>query len=624
MSKNNYRYTICLFPLLFSQCKDNNKFYIEKRREKISILRDNSMQTHIGDPNIAITTSIITPQEGESLESMYTQKVTQLNDRITADAQTIFNKVKSAAGEGDADAKALLKQFGKQNNNLNAIANIVIANQNVSNYERFFVDNNRLLATEMQSTRNEMSQRKKDFVKIQTDTQYEFYADKLKDPGVLKDALRGSTSVVLQDKSGKLGNYNLRNILLQNKIVSPNGQILKPNWSTDPQYKYIVDGLRTSFLGGASIMGNSKQSVIQGVQQLASHFGEQVNPNDIGNRSNDPNNRFNSVYGKLRSTAPKTYAYIKKLNDSGAVGVDKNGNPNGVISDGSLSSVLSQSYKQTLYNQKLKNQMESTGQLASYIFGEKDPYFNRLRSLVANSPNGNTELDKDQGIRVNSFVPDKNGDLTLYYQSKDHANEKDVKIPFCGFILTFPDVEQRFSTLGYENIVSKPRIIDYIAFKDIYTTLEDGLVIPKFKNVKNPATDENRLALEQSVSEKWGNGINKALIRMGSVFFYTYSVPYCVFKVIEKRRFSAYYENPFFIHIHDVDKELFYSMPNYYSDEEKKMNFIQKLGTANFWADSVLFYLLEMIVLIPVFYVCYCVLENLIEYIENIKFKKTA
>jgi hypothetical protein len=96
--------------------------------------------------------------------------------------------------------------------------------------------------------------------------------------------------------------------------------------------------------------------------------------------------------------------------------------------------------------------------------------------------------------------------------------------------------------------------------------------------------DELR-ARRQSTADQWGNGIAKAgVTTIGAVAENTLGI---IFGLGELATGGAYYDNAIGRTVDKTNEWMRENMPNYLTREEQKMNTFQKLGTANFWADTV-------------------------------------
>ena len=92
-------------------------------------------------------------------------------------------------------------------------------------------------------------------------------------------------------------------------------------------------------------------------------------------------------------------------------------------------------------------------------------------------------------------------------------------------------------------------------------------------------------ARNQSTAEQWGRGLAKAgITTIGAVAENTLGV---IFGLGSLATGGAYYDNAIGNSVDKMNEWMRENMPNYLTREEQKMNTFQKLGTANFWADTV-------------------------------------
>ena len=122
----------------------------------------------------------------------------------------------------------------------------------------------------------------------------------------------------------------------------------------------------------------------------------------------------------------------------------------------------------------------------------------------------------------------------------------------------------------------------------VYDRLGDGSYVAKYDNYLGETGNEDRLARLQSTQEKMWNGLSKNLTKMGNyVLDATVGTAYGLYKGVTEGSMSAVWDNSFSNTLDDWNKALDYKIPNYYSDEEKSMGFLQSMGTANFWFNDV-------------------------------------
>jgi hypothetical protein len=92
-------------------------------------------------------------------------------------------------------------------------------------------------------------------------------------------------------------------------------------------------------------------------------------------------------------------------------------------------------------------------------------------------------------------------------------------------------------------------------------------------------------ARNQSTAEQWGRGLAKAgVTTIGAVAENTLGV---IFGLGSLATGGAYYDNAIGRTVDKTNEWMRENMPNYLTREEQKMSTFQKLGTANFWADTV-------------------------------------
>jgi hypothetical protein len=130
-----------------------------------------------------------------------------------------------------------------------------------------------------------------------------------------------------------------------------------------------------------------------------------------------------------------------------------------------------------------------------------------------------------------------------------------------------------------------PNPYDSINYSNIYTDpikrySKYGIPLTRYNN-----WDESR-ASAQSTWDKWGNGLAKmGLTTLGAFTENTIGV---LFGLGEMAVGSGYYYDNFIGNqVDKINEWARINLPNYKSIEEQRMNTLDKLGTANFWADTV-------------------------------------
>lgn len=139
----------------------------------------------------------------------------------------------------------------------------------------------------------------------------------------------------------------------------------------------------------------------------------------------------------------------------------------------------------------------------------------------------------------------------------------------------------------------KPKELDFSAPiidpNDMYTTLNDGSRVAKYDNFLYGVDNEERLATQQSGWEQTLNGMSKATLKTGlNIIDGTVGTVVGLVNGIKEGSLSAMYNNDFAKFMDDQNTKLDYKLPNYYTQEQKNMGFLESTGTANFWANDVM------------------------------------
>lgn len=104
-----------------------------------------------------------------------------------------------------------------------------------------------------------------------------------------------------------------------------------------------------------------------------------------------------------------------------------------------------------------------------------------------------------------------------------------------------------------------------------------------------PGIDNNEMAARMQTSgEKFRRGMGKLatktlLYGVGG----TVNLLYGTLAMASQMRLSAFYDNEFMNFVNNTDEYINHSLAHYYTREEENMNFLQKMGTANFWWNDV-------------------------------------
>ena len=147
------------------------------------------------------------------------------------------------------------------------------------------------------------------------------------------------------------------------------------------------------------------------------------------------------------------------------------------------------------------------------------------------------------------------------------------------------------SVLSYGGGDSKKamRIAEYsVPLESVYDRLNDGSYAAKYENYLGAEGNENRLALQQSGWEQTGKGLLKnATKTINYAFDSVVGTAYGLTKALTSGSIRDLYDNEITNKLDDMNKQLDYALPNYYSDEQKSMSWLRSMGTANFWANDV-------------------------------------
>jgi hypothetical protein len=122
----------------------------------------------------------------------------------------------------------------------------------------------------------------------------------------------------------------------------------------------------------------------------------------------------------------------------------------------------------------------------------------------------------------------------------------------------------------------------------IYDKLRDGSYSAKYENYLGATGNEERLAQQQSFGEKAIRGIQKFGGKtINNALDATIGTAYGLVQGIADGSWSAVWDNDFSNYLDDANKKMNNRLAHYYTEEEKNKNFIQSLGTANFWFNDV-------------------------------------
>lgn len=165
----------------------------------------------------------------------------------------------------------------------------------------------------------------------------------------------------------------------------------------------------------------------------------------------------------------------------------------------------------------------------------------------------------------------KNTVKTNYYDNMKHMSP-------LGYIASDQSYKGRFNLTGSE-----------ISLEDSRYRLSSGTWIPKYESYIPGVDNDTRLSKTQSRTEKWMRGLGKlagktALYGLGGVIQPFYGI----YAGVSKGNFNAVFDNDFTRWLDDQDKKMDYGLAHYYNREERDMNFLQSMTTANFWSNDFL------------------------------------
>lgn len=165
----------------------------------------------------------------------------------------------------------------------------------------------------------------------------------------------------------------------------------------------------------------------------------------------------------------------------------------------------------------------------------------------------------------------KNTVKTNYYDNMKHMSP-------LGYMASDQSYKGRFNLTGPE-----------ISLEDSRYRLSSGTWIPKYESYIPGVDNDTRLSKTQSRTEKWMRGLGKlagktALYGLGGVIQPFYGI----YAGVSKGNFNAVFDNDFTRWLDDQDKKMDYGLAHYYNREERDMNFLQSMTTANFWSNDIL------------------------------------
>lgn len=199
-----------------------------------------------------------------------------------------------------------------------------------------------------------------------------------------------------------------------------------------------------------------------------------------------------------------------------------------------------------------------------------DPYNIPDRDLPpVLDPYSASERSKSQIPSLSERI--KNTVKTNYYDNMKHMSP-------LGYMASDQSYKGRFNLTGQE-----------ISLEDSRYRLSSGTWIPKYESYIPGVDNDTRLSKTQSRTEKWMRGLGKlagktALYGLGGVIQPFYGI----YAGVSKGNFNAVFDNDFTRWLDDQDKKMDYGLAHYYNREERDMNFLQSMTTANFWSNDFL------------------------------------
>ena len=199
-----------------------------------------------------------------------------------------------------------------------------------------------------------------------------------------------------------------------------------------------------------------------------------------------------------------------------------------------------------------------------------DPYDIPDRDLPpVLDPYSASERSKSQIPSLSERI--KNTVKTNYYDDMKHMSP-------LGYMASDQSYKGRFNLTGPE-----------ISLEDSRYRLSSGTWIPKYESYIPGVDNDTRLSRSQGRTEKWMRGSGKfvgkaALYGLGGVIQPFYGI----YAGVSRGNFNAVFDNDFTRWLDDQDKKMDYGLAHYYNREERDMNFLQSMTTANFWSNDFL------------------------------------
>lgn len=126
-----------------------------------------------------------------------------------------------------------------------------------------------------------------------------------------------------------------------------------------------------------------------------------------------------------------------------------------------------------------------------------------------------------------------------------------------------------------------------ISRQDSIEQLSDGSYIDKFKDYYVGTDNNERLAQQQTLTEKWGNGAAKLGLKTATaVVGGTLGILDSLGTLMTTGSLSEAYNSNLNVWLDDVNKKLDYKLPNLYTQQDREAGLFGQMGQANFYADK--------------------------------------
>lgn len=200
----------------------------------------------------------------------------------------------------------------------------------------------------------------------------------------------------------------------------------------------------------------------------------------------------------------------------------------------------------------------------------KDVALDQPKAITSSVENFPALQSMDRSIKINANQSLKTTD---FY--KDFIADNTIANPFQSM------VDNRIDMTDYS-----------IDANNAYTRLNSGELTPLYENYIPGTNNEDRLAKQQSTTERWLNGLAKfGTSTLNTVVGGTVGTLYGIGAAVNEGSFNAVFDNDFTQYLDDLNTKMRYELPNYYSQQEKDRAFYKNMlgdGAANFWADKAL------------------------------------